>query len=202
MQLNLHANATTTPKTRAYIQTSTASAAELAAELGVHLKPSIAGGVAPPPRTARTGRTAWPPACRRWSRRWSLNCAACSLCRSTTSPRPCDAASIPNCRAAPMPAASRHQPHAQTRQAQARPLRGGRGGIYTHRSEAFAGAATAQILRVRRHRPGDPRGLYRDPSSPRPPPPSCSASSPSSRQPCTPSSQITAPSSPTASPST
>ena len=38
MHLNLHANATTTPKTRAYIQTSTASAAELAAELGVHLK--------------------------------------------------------------------------------------------------------------------------------------------------------------------
>ena len=35
MQLTLHANATTTPKTRAYIQTSTASVAELVAELGV-----------------------------------------------------------------------------------------------------------------------------------------------------------------------
>jgi hypothetical protein len=35
MHLNLHANATTTPKTRAYIQASTASAAELA---GVPLK--------------------------------------------------------------------------------------------------------------------------------------------------------------------
>ena len=35
MRLNLHANATTTPKTRAYIQTSPAPVAELAAELGV-----------------------------------------------------------------------------------------------------------------------------------------------------------------------
>ena len=36
MNLKLHANATTTPKTRAYIQASTASVAELANELGVH----------------------------------------------------------------------------------------------------------------------------------------------------------------------
>jgi transposase-like protein len=36
MNLKLHANATTTPKMRAYIQASSASAAELAAELGVH----------------------------------------------------------------------------------------------------------------------------------------------------------------------
>ena len=35
MELKLHANATTTPKTRAYIQASSASVAELAAELGV-----------------------------------------------------------------------------------------------------------------------------------------------------------------------
>ncbi len=35
MRMNLHANATTTPKIRAYIQTSTAPAAELVAELGV-----------------------------------------------------------------------------------------------------------------------------------------------------------------------
>ncbi len=35
MQVRLHANATTTPKTRAYIQASTASVAELAEELGV-----------------------------------------------------------------------------------------------------------------------------------------------------------------------
>ena len=35
MELNLHANATTTPKTRAYIQRSKKSAAQLAAELGV-----------------------------------------------------------------------------------------------------------------------------------------------------------------------
>jgi transposase len=35
MQVNLHANATTTPKVRAYIQTSTAPVAELAEELGV-----------------------------------------------------------------------------------------------------------------------------------------------------------------------
>ncbi len=36
MQVNLHANATTTPKTRAYIQKSKASVADLAAELGVN----------------------------------------------------------------------------------------------------------------------------------------------------------------------
>ena len=35
MELKLHANATTTPKTRAYIQSSKASVAELVAELGV-----------------------------------------------------------------------------------------------------------------------------------------------------------------------
>ena len=35
MELKLHANATTTPKTRAYIQASNASVAELAAELGL-----------------------------------------------------------------------------------------------------------------------------------------------------------------------
>ena len=35
MKVNLHANATTTPKTRAYIQGSTASVAELARELGI-----------------------------------------------------------------------------------------------------------------------------------------------------------------------
>jgi transposase-like protein len=36
MQLRLHANATTTPRTRAYIQRSTASTAALARELGIH----------------------------------------------------------------------------------------------------------------------------------------------------------------------
>ena len=36
MDLKLHANATTTPKTRAYIQASTASVADLAIELGVN----------------------------------------------------------------------------------------------------------------------------------------------------------------------
>ena len=35
MRPNLHANATTTPKTRAYIQARTAPVAEVAAELGV-----------------------------------------------------------------------------------------------------------------------------------------------------------------------
>lgn len=35
MDLKLHANVTTTPRTRAYIQASRASVAELAAELGV-----------------------------------------------------------------------------------------------------------------------------------------------------------------------
>ena len=35
MELNLHANATTTPKTRAYIQRSKKSVPELMAELGV-----------------------------------------------------------------------------------------------------------------------------------------------------------------------
>ena len=37
MTLNLHANATTTPKTRAYIQSSTAGNQTLARELGVTL---------------------------------------------------------------------------------------------------------------------------------------------------------------------
>ena len=36
MQLRLHANATTTPRTRAYIQKSRASHAALARELGIH----------------------------------------------------------------------------------------------------------------------------------------------------------------------
>src|SRR5438270_5179767 len=36
MQLRLHANATTTPRTRAYIQQSTASPSALARELGIH----------------------------------------------------------------------------------------------------------------------------------------------------------------------
>lgn len=36
MRMNLHANATTTPKIRVYIQNSTASVAELAVELGVN----------------------------------------------------------------------------------------------------------------------------------------------------------------------
>ena len=35
MKLRLHANATTTPKTRAYIQNSAASVADLARELGI-----------------------------------------------------------------------------------------------------------------------------------------------------------------------
>jgi transposase-like protein len=35
MELNLHANATTTPKTRSYIQRSKKSVVDLAAELGV-----------------------------------------------------------------------------------------------------------------------------------------------------------------------
>jgi transposase-like protein len=35
MKMDLHANATTTPKTRAYIQASTASVAELAREFGI-----------------------------------------------------------------------------------------------------------------------------------------------------------------------
>jgi transposase-like protein len=36
MQLRSHANATTTPRTRAYIEQSTASPAALARELGIH----------------------------------------------------------------------------------------------------------------------------------------------------------------------
>jgi hypothetical protein len=44
MELNLHANAATTPKTRAYIQRSKRSVAELAAELGVSDSARQAGG--------------------------------------------------------------------------------------------------------------------------------------------------------------
>ena len=36
MQVNLHANATTTPKTRAYIQSSDKTVIELSKELGVN----------------------------------------------------------------------------------------------------------------------------------------------------------------------
>jgi hypothetical protein len=77
MHLRLHANATTTPRTRAYIQQSQASTAALARELGIH------------PRTVA-----------RWKARADV------ADRSTTSPRRCGAASIPSCRAAPFTAAS------------------------------------------------------------------------------------------------
>jgi len=51
--MNLHANATTTPKIRTYIQNSTASVAELVAELGVS---------------------------ERTIRRWKRFCRQCSTC--------------------------------------------------------------------------------------------------------------------------
>ncbi len=44
MEIRLHANATTTPKQRAYLQASTRPTAELAAEIGVSEPPSGAGG--------------------------------------------------------------------------------------------------------------------------------------------------------------
>lgn len=50
MELNLHANATTTPKVRAYIQRSKKKIAELASELGVSRPQS--GGGAPVLRSA------------------------------------------------------------------------------------------------------------------------------------------------------
>jgi hypothetical protein len=62
MQLRLHANATTTPRTRAYIQQSTASPAALARELGIHprtvarwkARPDIADRSTRPHRLATT----------------------------------------------------------------------------------------------------------------------------------------------------
>jgi hypothetical protein len=66
MQLRLHANATTTPRTRAYIQQSTASPAALARELGIHprtvarwkARPDVADRSTRPHRLA-TPITAW-----------------------------------------------------------------------------------------------------------------------------------------------
>jgi transposase len=87
MRLNLHANATTTPKTRAYIQASAASEAELAAELGVSRKTVRRWRG----RSTTQGRTSRPRTLsirsRRWRRNWSANCAPAWTCRSTTSSR-------------------------------------------------------------------------------------------------------------------
>lgn len=52
MRLRLHANATTTPKTRAYIQTSSASVSELSRELGCQKRPCAGGAPGPTRRTA------------------------------------------------------------------------------------------------------------------------------------------------------
>ncbi len=59
MQVRLHANATTTPKTRRYIQASAASAADLAEELGVRGRSRGAcpwAGRRPGPRGAAKAR--------------------------------------------------------------------------------------------------------------------------------------------------
>jgi hypothetical protein len=54
MQLRLHANATTTPRTRAYIQKSTASDAAPAREPGIHPRTVARGrGPAEPPPATR-----------------------------------------------------------------------------------------------------------------------------------------------------
>src|SRR6478609_4231141 len=88
MELNLHANATTTPKERAYIQRSKAPAAELAAELGVS-ETTIRRWRG---RTTITDRTHRPKTLatsffRQWRKRWSVNCAHGCNCHSTTSPK-------------------------------------------------------------------------------------------------------------------
>jgi DNA-binding transcriptional regulator YiaG len=61
MQLRLHANATTTPRTRAYIRNSTASHARLARELGVHPRTVARWKARPDAPTGRPARIGWPP---------------------------------------------------------------------------------------------------------------------------------------------
>ena len=57
MQLRLHANATTTPRTRAYIQQSAASHAALARELGMEPGPELGGLLAELSEAAFAGET-------------------------------------------------------------------------------------------------------------------------------------------------
>lgn len=84
MQLTLHANAVTTPKTRAYIQASTASVAELAAELGVNETTIRRWRGRQTPGTTVPGRSASIARLLPWRKNWSASCATGSTCRSTT----------------------------------------------------------------------------------------------------------------------
>src|SRR3954470_17434060 len=57
MELNLHANATTTPKVRAYIQRSRKAVASWPMNLASAKPPFAVGAAGPQSATARTGRT-------------------------------------------------------------------------------------------------------------------------------------------------
>jgi hypothetical protein len=61
MDLKLHANATTTPRTRAYIHKSTASNTALARELGIHSRTVARWKGRPDVADRSTARTGWPP---------------------------------------------------------------------------------------------------------------------------------------------
>jgi hypothetical protein len=99
--LRLHANATTTPRIRAYIQKSCASTAALARELGIH---PWRGGK-PDGRSIRPHRLA--STITDWEEALILECAAASPWRSTILSKRCGAAPTRSCRA-------RYSPRPQT----------------------------------------------------------------------------------------
>ena len=110
MDLKLHANATTTPRIRAYIQRSAASSSALARELGIHSRtvarwkgrPDVVDRSTRPHRLATT--------ITQWEEALIVELRRSLALPSTTSSRRCGAASIPSCRAAPSTAASSGMP--------------------------------------------------------------------------------------------
>ena len=146
MELNLHANATTTPKTRSYIQRSKKSVAQLAAELGVS-ETTIRRwrGRDDCSRTARIGRTTWRPACRR-----SKRALVCELRTSLQLPLDDIVEVMQRCINAKLSRSAIHrclqrqwhQPACQAGQAEGRGLRDRQRRLHPYRSEASAGACS------------------------------------------------------------
>src|SRR5262245_28140700 len=169
MELSLHANATTTPKVRGYIQRSKRSVAELAAELGVS-ETTIRRWRG---RTSITDRSHTPK-----TLAISLSpleeALVCEL--RTRLQLPLDditeAAALRQRQALPQ----RHppfsgppwpQPAAQARQAYNRHVRASTRRLHPCRSQASARFGKAQEPCLRRHRPGYPIRLPGDPSQTR-----------------------------------
>ena len=84
MNIRLHANATTTPKTRHYIQASNQSVTQLADELGVSETPSAVGNAVTALPMVLTHHTACRPPSPRPRKWWSWNCARRCCCRLMT----------------------------------------------------------------------------------------------------------------------